>query len=206
MAVTEFKIKGLRRWEKALKKGPFNAALKKNIKRATTLNAMLAAKEMRRVITAGVPPGNADLTVAIKGSTKTLVDQGDLFQAITYRSTGPMEAFVGVFRTSDVFNVAAIVHEGATVNVTPAMRGLFFMLWKASEAAEGRGKMPTLTGRAADLWSRNQVWRPLKKETRAIVIPGRPFAEKAFRNPALRKQAEKNWAEAVQSTFRERSR
>lgn len=202
MARLEFK--NMKKWEKAINSGVFQKNLRKNIKKATLMNAQAATAEQRRVISSGSGlTKNANLTEALKGQNKPLVGEGDLFQSITQRSVDDFTAFSGVFKTDSNYNIAVIAHEGATIKVTPAMRGMFFMLFKASEAAKGNGEAPELTGRAAELFAMNRNWAPLSQDTEAIVIPPRPWVAKAFQSPTLRSAADRNWSRAVQQTFRE---
>lgn len=44
------------------------------------------ASQVQGVIQAGVEPGNADYTKIRKGSSRTLIDQGQLVQSITYQT------------------------------------------------------------------------------------------------------------------------
>lgn len=180
----------------------FEAKLKHHMSRATALNGKVAVAAVRKVIRNGAFAANAPLTVHIKGSSKPLVDNGTgLFQAITDEVQDHQTVFIGVNRNSDMYNIAMALHEGVTLRVTPAMRGMFFMLWQAST-----GAIPSssLTGRAAELWERRPGgWKPLKESTSVIVIPGRPFLEQAFQDPTLRNTLRNNWTQAVQATLRE---
>lgn len=147
---------------------------------------------------------NAALTQAIKGSNKPLVDDGTLFQGITSKVIDDFTVFAGVLRTDKNFNVAAAVHEGAQVKVTPAMRRMFFMLWKASTGGIDPGQ---LTGRAKELFGRMQEgWLPLTSSASVIVIPPRRWVEVAFRNTQMTKLVRQNWERAMVVTFGERAR
>lgn len=202
---TEFKIRGLKRWRKALDARGFDEAARRNMRRATALNGKIGEKIQRQVIQSGSSlKKNAALTQAIKSSNKALVDDGTLFQSITSSVTDDFTVFVGVLRTSKAWNVAQIVHEGAQEKVTSKMRGMFFALWRVSS-----GKMPAskLTGRAKELYERMQDgWLPLSDDTEVIIIPARPWVEIAFRNTQLVKQVRENWKLALEATFRERSK
>lgn len=196
---TSFKIKGMKGLEIALSPSKFATASKEKIRRATALNGKLAAGEMRRLIRKGIKPENAALTQAIKGGDKPLVDSSKLFESITSKVTSDVEAFVGVLRTNENYNIAAIVHEGATLNVTPAMKGMFFFLWKASSGELDPSK---LQGRARELWERSTNWRPLGPDTKAINIASRPFVEETFSSKRLIDLAKYNWERALGSTFK----
>lgn len=196
------RVKGMKGLEVALDPIKFARASRASIRRATQLNGKLAEAEMRKQIQKGVNPRNSDLSQAIKGGDKPLVDSSELFNAITSVVQSDTEVFVGVTRKSGAYNVAAIVHEGATIRVTPAMRGMFFFLWKASVGEMDPSK---LTGRAAELFQRFQDWRPLAASTTVIVIPARPFVELTFDSPRLKGIARYNWERALGTAFKRRA-
>lgn len=50
------------------------------------LVGMKHASQIQGVIQAGVEPGNAPFTIERKGSSRTLIDQGQLVQSITYQA------------------------------------------------------------------------------------------------------------------------
>lgn len=115
----------------------------------------------------GVP--NSPLTVLIKGSSRPLVDRGDLRQGITTEvevSRGRVRGAVGVLRrrrqrrakggqARKLTNVAAALHEGFVVRVTPAVRAAVFAELKKRR---GRGVRATAGGGA-------RTWK----------VRGRPF-------------------------------
>ena len=182
-------------WDKISGKaiaGAFTGKLNINLRRATTLNAMLVKKAIRRKIQGRIPPANSALTQAIKGSSKPLVDKGQLFQSITHRVISPFTAEVGIAKGNAYANIGAAVHEGAVIPVTPQMRGLFAVLANAS-----RGNSSGLTGRAAQLFARNKDWKGLKKSTTSIKIPSRPFVKLAMADIALRNKLYANWQQAL---------
>lgn len=185
----------------------FDSTLRRHMRTATQLNGHLAEAAVRRAIRAGTFTPNAALTIAIKGSSKPLVDSGSgIFQAVTSEVVDDFRVFVGVLRSSEHYDVALAIHEGVTITVTDKMRGMFFMLWQASQGAEAGGST-ALTGRAAELWERMPGgWLPLRPSTTAIVIPGRPYLANTFNDATLRMRVQRNWEAALQRTFRELSR
>ena len=204
---TEFKVKGLKQWRIALDARGFDAAARKNLRIATALNGKLAEALVRKTIQGGGSgeyPRNAQLTKQIKKSNKPLVDSGQFFQSVTSQVVDDYTVFVGVLRSSGKYNIAVVLHEGVTEKVTPAMRGMFFMLWRASEGMIDASK---LTGRAAALFERKQKgWYPLASSTEAIVIPGRPFFKVAFKNTQMIKRSRDNWKKALEASFAERAK
>ena len=190
------------KWEHAITPRVFKATLDHNMRRASALNGKLAEATIRRKIREGGYEPNKPLTVMIKSSSKPLVDKGTgLFQAITSVVIDATTVFAGILQTSGEYNIALTLHEGATINVTPKMRGLFFWLWQASI---GKLSPDKLSGRARELWERSPGgWLPLKDSTSHIVIPSRPFIEMAFKDTRMKEQAKKNWQAALQQTMRE---
>lgn len=173
----------------------YQKRIRASMRKATMLVGKVAEKEMRQTIKDGGMAANADLTVAVKGSTKPLVDKGNLFKAITSQYQRDYSVFVGVLQASGSYDIAMTLHEGASIRVTPKMRGLFYVLWLASQ-----GDIPPseLEGRAAELWARKPSgWHPLKDTTSVIVIPGRPFVKMTFAKPGLNAKAQAIWAAAL---------
>jgi hypothetical protein len=179
----------------------FKAKLEKNVRKATKLNAALVEREIRKGIQSGSWSKNAQLTVMFKHSRSPLIGPGDaeLFKAITSEMVDSFTAFVGVKRMSGMFNVAAAIHEGSTIAVTPKMRGLFLVL-----AAASRGEKVGLSGRAKEMFDMlggaGEI-RPLKDSTSTIIIPPRPFIRMAFENPTVKAKIQANWQKAVAATF-----
>ena len=87
-------------------------------------------RNARQAIRAGNYAPNSALTVILKGSSKPLVDTGDLAQAITYEVLDDAKmrgVRVGLIRAkggAQVINIGAILHEGATIDIGkhPAVR------------------------------------------------------------------------------------
>lgn len=63
------------------------AAGKITSEQALNLFGQKCVGEIQRKIADGVPPPNADSTIARKGSSKPLIDTGQLRSSITYRAT-----------------------------------------------------------------------------------------------------------------------
>lgn len=201
MPVAFKRDKGWKKLQQALEPGKANKIIRKHMRRATRLNGKIAEKQIRDSIKSGRYVGNAPLTVAIKGGDKPLVDTGNLFQAVTSKAVTDLSVFIGILRTSEVFNIGVAIHQGVAIKVTKKMRGLFYVLWLASTGAIAPS---SLTGRAAELWERMPGgWLPLKAGTKVITIPSRPFIKQAFDDPSLRTQAKKNWQAGLRMAFKE---
>lgn len=215
MAVSSLKFdKGWDRYGKAVNPPRFQRALKKHVRKATTRNAIVARKQVRQEVRAGVPPPNAELTARLKskGSRKTTkpivgTPGADLWNAIDWTVEDWNLAFIGVKRTSEEYNVAEVVHEGKTIAVTEKMRHMFRVLAWASES---KTVVPHLEGRAKELWELGgrwkTKWKPLKDSTKAIRIPRRPFFRYAFQDRQLKRAVEENWSRAVQNAITEVAR
>lgn len=191
------------KFAKMLAPASFQRYMRRHIPRATGQNAMFAAQKMKKILQSGGSnlAKNAPLTIMIKGSSKPLVDKGLMVQAITNQKIDDFTAWAGISPNDPNADLMKIVHDGVTLRVTPAMRGMFFMLWKASTGQIDSSK---LTGRAAELFARQPSgWLPLKATTTAIVIPGRPFTKIAIDDVALRLRMKANWERALQYVFRD---
>ena len=194
-----------------LDKKKWQSLLERNINRATLANALLVRKEIRRRIKGKSYSPNAKLTILLKGSTTPLVDESLMWQAVTTVLVDAYTAFVGVRRTArtngqGLADVAAIVHEGTEMRVTPAMRGLFFILSLATRSAQPK-KPPVLTGRAKELYEklggRGRIY-PLSPTTTKIRIPGRPFIKVVVEDRAIKARCIINWQKAVEASFKTR--
>ncbi len=199
------KIKLSKDWkklEKALIKG--GPIINKHIRKATEFIGKKGEAIIREEITNGSYEPNRELTVALKGGRNEPL-KGDrsgasLFKAITSSVINDYTVFIGVLQTSGEYNIALTIHEGVSIKVTEAMRGLFYILWLKGE------KNPTLelTGRAKELWDKMPGgWLPLRKSTSVIVIPSRPFIKNAWNSGNLQSIASKFWNEALASAFKE---
>lgn len=122
---------------------------------------------------------NAKLTIALKGRDDPGRDTEDLISSIKVIFL-PMRRglWIGIEASSAAAAYAQIVAEGAQIEVSDAMREMFFLLWQVSE---GKRDPAILTGSAADLWNRMPGgWLPLKPETTHIIIPPRPWIRNAL--------------------------
>lgn len=117
----------------------------------------------------GIP--NSPLTILTKGSSRPLVDHGDLRLSINYRVetlANQIEGGVGVLRTrmsrsgKKLWNIAIALHEGYDVIVTDAVRRAVFAQMRERNA----GKKVTIPsdGTAKKIWH----------------VKGRPFVEVPF--------------------------
>lgn len=198
---------GWGRFRAILRGAQFTAALEKNIGMATRFNALQVQKAIRQNIKHAASTPNAALTILIKGSSKPLVDHGDLFQAISHQIITPYSAFVGVLKKENDEHVTDLIktlHDGGTIPVTPAMRGLFFYLWKLTTGALTRDKVTE--GRLTEIYDRiegtGKIIYPLKDTTTAIHIRPRPFMKEVFDDKEIAKYCKINWTKAIDSAIK----
>jgi len=193
MAAGRFRLKltGFDELKDALSPTKIPRRLRKHVKKATELNAMLGASEVVRAIYKGVPPANSPLTQALKGSSRTLVDSGTLAGSVHGKAADWDEGHIGVLRRRRLkkqrgkgqkytTDIAAILYYGAIVPVTDKMRRFFFAL-------------------AADPKYKGKVM-PLSQKTKVIVIPPRRYLDAALA-PAMESKYQKNWLDAIKLTL-----
>ena len=82
--------------------------------------------EVKKGIVSGAPGGQkfaplSPVTIARKGSSKPLIDKGDLVGSITYQVVDADNIFIGVKKGKEV-SIAAVHEFGCTIGVTPKMR------------------------------------------------------------------------------------
>ena len=114
-------------------------------------------------------------TIAQKGSSKPLVDDGDMLGSIGVRFIEELAVFVGAHRKTEDGRDLVELHNrenGTRVKVTPKMRAY-------------------LRARGFNL----------KKETTELFIPGRPFIKPAYEDFKDRKVAEKLALQMVEDTL-----
>jgi len=115
-------------------------------------------------------------TIAMKGSSKPLIDEGDLLGSVGFRFIELDTVFVGVHRkAADGTDIAAIHEreEGTKIKVTPAMRAFLH--------AHGLHLKPTTT---------------------EIFIPGRPFVKPAYEDFKEKGIPRKLFVKAVEKTLK----
>ena len=136
----------------------FDKRLTRNIKIAHRRVGLDYRKDVRSAIRGKKYAPNKAMTVTIKGSSTPLVDDADMINSIAIEVNEADSVEVGIKRTATsrgkkLWNIAEILHGGATVRVTERMRNFFKIMSRSGQ----RG------------------WRPLDPSTTAIRIPARPF-------------------------------
>src|SRR4029077_7451310 len=93
---TELKLTGA--WKKlspTLDPKKFDEAISKNVGMATQFNGQLMSAEIRKRIRQKKYAANSSMTVLIKKSSTPLIDDGDLWGAITSKNIDEFTVFVG---------------------------------------------------------------------------------------------------------------
>lgn len=197
MAKSNLKLVGFKKLKSILDPKKFERRLKKHVRQATLKNGLIAESKIKEAINKGKVPGraktNADLTIAIKGSDRPLVDSGQLTKSISSEVQSWKLVFVGVNRNrtvtdengkkTGIITIAQTLHDGAAINVTAKMRRFFF--WMAFD------KESPFRG----------VVKPLKASTKKIIIPPRPFLHVALADKLVKRYTN-NWNKAVRKTMR----
>lgn len=184
-------LTGFNKLKEKLTPKKFERKLRKHVKKATRRVGLLAVQRVKVDIRKKqVQPSRlSGLTIALKGSTKALVDTGELLKSITSELVTWDMVIVGVLKSravrdeltgdvKDVIMLAKILHDGADIPVTPRMRRFFF--WLANGVGSPvRGKI-----------------HALRSGTKVIHIPARPFM-KGVLDKAMRRMYKTEWQAAV---------
>lgn len=167
------------------------ARLRVELKRKMAQQVQLLRADVIRYIDQerhGIP--NSPLTILVKGSSRPLVDRGDLRQSISASVEvygANVRGAVGVMRSArgkggkGLVSVAAALHEGFTIKVTPKVRAAVFAEMRKRRGKVGKGKKRRgatidtsgLSGAGARVWhvrGRPFIRQPLDEATQRIVM------------------------------------
>ena len=153
------------------------ANIRKGLNQAVARVGNYGASEVKRGIVSGAPGGqrftpNSPLTIARKGSSKPLIDKGDLVGSITYQVIDSNNVFIGVKQGKEA-NIAAVHEFGCTIRVTPKMRAYLHY---------------------QDIH--------LKASTQYIHIPARPFLRPVLLGEEFKAKAAEIYIQAIERVFR----
>jgi hypothetical protein len=213
---------------KAMDARDFRARLARRLATAADRVGRTFVASVRREIRAGVYAPNSPVTVILKGSSKPLVDKGDLFQSMTYQVDGPYHLNMGVIRAKSgdkLVNVALIVHEGATINVKqhPKVRAKVWAMIRSklspeALAALNRRQRASVSSAAGTLglskkghrWTERQRrwWFASHPSTAGSgpardvwIIPARPYLARVAESSDFQRMIGDTYAQAVQAAF-----
>jgi hypothetical protein len=153
----------------------------KRVMKNCTVALMRAGLKLEAIIKDRIIDGKGmstlhGFTIEQKGSSKPLIDDGDLLSSVGLRVLARDAVFVGVHRKSEDGTDIAEIHEreeGTRIKVTPKMRAYLH--------AKGFH---------------------LKPETEELFIPGRPFIMPSYRDFKERGIAKELFSEAVEKTLK----
>ena len=134
------------------------------------------ASEVKKGIVSGAPGDqkfapNSPMTIARKGSSKPLIDKGDLVGSITYQVIDADNVFVGVKKGKEI-NIAAVHEFGCTIQVTPKMRA--YLHYQGIH---------------------------LKASTQYIHIPARPFLRPVLLGSDFKAKVAEMYIQAIERMF-----
>lgn len=206
-------IKLSKEWKsfgKAIDVNFHKTTLEKYVGRATRANAIAVRRRVRQKIKDGDFEENAPLTTLFKkGSSQPLkgTKGSNLFNSIAYEIEDWRTAVVGVNRyNDDGYNIGLILHEGATIPVTEAMRNMFYLLWLAGL---GAFDPDLLKGRAREIYDATngaKGFLPIDPKTSYIRIPPRQFLTDTIKDPETINVIKTNWQRAVEATLRDQAK
>lgn len=158
MAVAYLKLEGFDELARAIDDKQFRAMVVRKLRKKNMVLSQIGVSTLKDTIRNGAFYRNSPVTVALKGSSKPLIDNADLLGNCNAKIV-PWGFVCGTQRiSSGGADIAVILHEGATVPVTDRMRSA----WKYFAKLSG--------GRV----------KPLKASTTHIRIPERPYLRMAF--------------------------
>ena len=147
------------------------AKIKAGIQQAAARVGNYGASQVKRGIVNGNFTPNSPLTIARKGSSKPLIDKGDLVGSITYQVIDSENVFIGVKKGKEA-NIAAVHEFGCVIQVTPKMRAYL-----------------------------HHQDVHLKPSTQYIYIPPRPFLRPVLNSPDFMAKVTEIYIKALERMF-----
>ena len=160
------------------------AKLKKSIRQCAAKVGNYGASEVKKGIVSGSPGGQtfaplSPFTIAQKGSSKPLINHGDLLGSVNYQVFNDNDSvFIGVKKGvkrsdgEDAVQIAAVHEFGCTIAVTPKMRA--YLHYQGIH---------------------------LKAETTHIHIPARPFLRPILLSSDFQNMVSQIYASALREVF-----
>ena len=194
------------RAERGLSDANARAALRVEKAVAMERIGLLAVAMARKRIQDRAYAPNSELTVALKGSSTPLVNDGDLFGALTSEVVDDGVWF-GVQRQrltdgGEMTNIALILHEGASIDLARHPKVRQAVMARLRETAEGTGRGASRarriiaqmkqSGRAAN--KRASMWSGWGSAKAIWVTPPRPFLADVLRDPDFQARVSAEYA------------
>ena len=152
------------------------ARIAAGVRQAAARVGNFGASQVKKGIVSGAPGGqafvpNSSLTVERKGSSRPLIDHGDLVGSITYEVVDSSSVFIGVKKGKE-HNIAAVHEFGCTIAVTPKMRAYL-----------------------------HHQGVHLKASTQFIHIPARPFLRPVLHSDDFKAKVAQIYIQAIERMF-----
>lgn len=155
----DMEFKGFDEFQALMKEQGFANEIRNAMRQKNRALALLGKAKLVNTMLSGQFAPNSPVTIALKKSSKPLVNHGDLVGNVGARSVSWQSFHVGIKRvTPRGQNLAHMLETGFTIRVTPAMRRWFFY-----QAKESGGK-----------------FKPLRESTTVLKVPARPYMRAAF--------------------------
>ena len=207
MAASDEAMKLIGDWnafQKAIDPKQFQARLQREVTRANARIGRDLVGRVRRSIRGKEFQANSPITILLKlGLSTPLVHRGDLFQQITFHQPDWRTVQVGVVKakgaTDEQVNVAVVVHEGATIDVSrypQVPRKVWMMIGQAMAKSGLNRRQMASRAKAAGALAQKAPGGASKMQS-VWVIPGRPYIAKHVLDPSFAVFAKSQWAEAV---------
>ncbi|MDR1977929.1 MAG: phage virion morphogenesis protein [Synergistaceae bacterium] len=160
------------------------ARMRAKIEQAGKKVGFAGVAAVKKGIVSGAPGGETfeplqALTVWAKGSSKPLIDHGDLVGSITHENIDANTVWIGVKKGAkgskgNMANIAAVHEFGCTIAVTDKMRRAF------AAKFQGIG---------------------IRRDTQYIHIPARPFLRPTLNDPDFRQTIGEIYLNALKEAF-----
>lgn len=151
--------------------------LQSEIRKCAARVGNYGAREVKKGIVSGSPGGQtftplSAVTIAQKGSSKPLIDHGDLVGSVTYQVFNNNDSvFIGVKKGKEV-SIAAVHEFGCSIPVTPKMRA--YLHYQGIH---------------------------LKASTQYVHIPARPYLRPVLQNPDFLEKVGEIYVKALKDVF-----
>lgn len=187
--------------------GTWNTVFARAIRRATIKNCLYLVKAIKQEIRQKKYTANAQLTLALKKGSIPLLDEKNLFDAITYQLENSFYAEVGVFsgRESsggvksspiDMQHLTELLHTGYVIRVTPKMRAAIMAALMEKRNAKQRltrKAKSALRSMASRTGSGAQTYR----------VPPRKFLTDVWERQDIQNMIRQNWRDALEQALLE---
>jgi len=198
----------VQRFRRFLNPQNWTGNIEKNIRKATIRNALFLQKKVKQLIRDEDYAANSEMTLALKGSNKPLIDQRNLFNAIDTVVYNSFSGEVGILRNAgstgskfgkaksqiNIKDLVELMESGYTITVTQKMRQAIAMTLQGDLTSKGKLRAKSRT--ALERLSENRG-----SGSQTYIVPPRPLLSKVFEDPTTEKVLVHNWRAALEGTF-----